>query len=98
MRRLALVSPLLLALLILVPSNDAVAQTSTTTSSGGSGGVSGIGWEGWGVRVGLSSDPDQAFGGVHFNLGHFARDVRFRPTIELGLGDDVTTLMALAEV
>lgn len=97
MRRLAVVSPLLLALLILVPANDAFAQTSTTTS-GGSSGTSGIGWRGWGVRVGVSADPDQVFGGVHFNLGEFARDVRFRPTIEMGFGDDVTTLQALAEV
>ena len=98
MRRLAIVAPLLLALLILVPSNDAFAQTSTTTSSGGSGGTSGLGWRGWGVRAGVSLDPDQVFGGVHFNLGEFARDVRFRPTIEAGFGDDVTTLQALAEV
>lgn len=98
MRRLALTSALLLALMMFVPSDHAFAQTSSTGTTTTPSGTSGIGWEGWGVRVGLSADPDQAFGGVHFNLGHFARDVRFRPTIELGFGDDVTTLQALAEV
>ena len=57
-----------------------------------------LGWNGWGVRVGLTSDPDQVHGGVHFELGEFARNVRFRPTIELGFGDDVTFLQAHAEV
>jgi len=85
------------------PSSEALAQSSTTTSSGSTSsgshsGTSGLGWQGWGVRVGASANPDQVFGGVHFNLGYFARDVRFRPTIELGFGDDATTLQALAEV
>lgn len=57
-----------------------------------------IGWNGWGVRVGMSSEPDQVFGGVHFELGEFAKNVRFRPTVELGFGDDVTFLQAHAEV
>ena len=51
-----------------------------------------IRFEGWGIRAGLSSDPDQVYGGVHFNLGEFAKDVRFRPTVELGFGDDQTVL------
>ncbi|MGA1864883.1 MAG: hypothetical protein ACMUHX_07465 [bacterium] len=61
-------------------------------------GMSGIRWEGWGVRAGLSSDPDQVYAGVHFNLGEFVKDVRFRPTMELGFGDDQTVLQVLAEV
>lgn len=61
-------------------------------------GMSGIGWDGWGARAGLSGDPDQIYGGVHFNLGEFAKDVRFRPSVELGLGDDLTVLQILAEV
>ncbi len=64
-----------------------------TTSSGDVG----IEWNGWGVRVGGTSDPDQLFGGVHFDLGHFAKDVRFRTSLELGSGDDVTLFQALAE-
>ncbi len=57
-----------------------------------------IGWNGWGVQVGVTSDPDQIFGGVHFNLGEFARDVRFRPTVDIGVGDDATLLSATADV
>jgi len=87
MRRFVLAVPVLLALAALMPADEALAQ-----------GTTGIGWKGWGVRVGASADPDQVYGGVHFNLGEFAKDVRFRPTVELGFGDDVTTLQALAEV
>lgn len=57
-----------------------------------------IGFEGWGIRAGASSDPDQLYGGVHFNLGEFTKDIRFRPIIELGLGDDQTLLQAMGEV
>jgi hypothetical protein len=60
--------------------------------------VSELRFTGWGIRAGLSSDPDQVYGGVHFNLGEIAKDVRFRPTIELGFGDDQTVLQMLAEV
>jgi opacity protein-like surface antigen len=56
-----------------------------------------LGWDGWGVRVGASSDPDQVFGGVHFDLGEFAPDVRFRPSLEIGTGDDATVFQFLAE-
>lgn len=61
-------------------------------------GMAGIHWNGWGIRVGLSGDPDQIYGGVHFNLGEFAKDVRLRPSLELGLGDDMTVIQILAEV
>jgi hypothetical protein len=71
---------------------------SPAVSAQSSAGAGGIGWEGWGVRVGASSDPDQVYGGVHFELGHFAKDVRFRPSLEVGLGDDATLWQALAEV
>ena len=71
--------------------------TPAFAQQGSSSGPVGIGWEGWGVRVGASSDPDQVYGGFHFELGHFARDVRFRPTIEIGVGDDATQIQAFAE-
>lgn len=61
-------------------------------------GSSEIGFSGWGVRAGLSSDPDQVYGGVHFDLGELIEDVRFRPTVELGFGDDQTVVQVLAEV
>jgi opacity protein-like surface antigen len=69
----------------------ALAQTKPS-------GTSGIGWRGWGAQVGLSSSPDQIYGGVHFNLGEFAKNVRFRTTVDAGFGDDETLLQALAEV
>lgn len=61
-------------------------------------GLDGIGYKGWGVRGGLSSDPDQAYAGIHFNLGEFAKDVRFRPSMELGYGNDQMILQMMAEV
>ncbi len=85
-RRFAIPLFLILTLALVVPAS---AQSS--------GGGAGLGWEGWGVRVGASSDPDQVYGGFHFDLGHFAEDVRFRPTIEVGVGDDTTLLQVLAE-
>lgn len=57
-----------------------------------------IHFDGWGIRAGLSSDPDQVYGGVHFNLGELTKDVRFRPTVEVGFGDDQTVVQMLAEV
>jgi hypothetical protein len=48
-----------------------------------------IGWNGWGPRVGLSSDPDQVVAGAHFDLGEFTRNLRFQPSVEIGLGDDL---------
>jgi opacity protein-like surface antigen len=57
-----------------------------------------IRFDGWGIQAGLSSDPDQVYGGVHFNLGQLTKDVRFRPSVEVGFGDDQTVVQMLAEV
>jgi hypothetical protein len=57
-----------------------------------------IGYRGWGPRVGLASDPDQALVGAHLDLGEFARDVRFWPNVELGLGDDHAVVALTAPV
>jgi opacity protein-like surface antigen len=46
-----------------------------------------LGFRGWGLRAGLSSDPDQGVVGVQFNLGEFAPQLRFQPSIEAGFGD-----------
>lgn len=61
-------------------------------------GLSGIGYNGFGIRAGLSGSPDQGYGGIHVDLGEFHKDVRFRPTMEIGVGDDQTVLQVLAEV
>ena len=57
-----------------------------------------IGWHGWGVRAGVASDIDQVVGGAHFNLGEFARDLRFQPDVQVGAGDDFTTLYGTVPV
>jgi len=49
---------------------------------------------GWGLRVGLADDPDQLVAGVHFDLGEIVEHLRLQPNIELGVGDDHTTLFA----
>jgi hypothetical protein len=80
-------APLLFLPVLAVLATPAMAQ-----------GTSKIGYRGWGVRAGVSSEPDQVYGGVHWDLGEFARNVRFRPNIEVGFGDDVKLLQANAEV
>jgi hypothetical protein len=47
---------------------------------------------GAGVRAGVSADPDQFFFGGHFDTGRIAGDLSFRPNVEIGVGDDVTTV------
>jgi hypothetical protein len=43
-----------------------------------------------GVRGGLSVDPDQVYVGGHIQTTPLIDQVRFRPNIEVGFGDDVT--------
>ncbi len=50
------------------------------------------GHSGWGPRVGLRIDPDQVTGGVHINAGRLFDRVRYQPSVELGVGDDVTVI------
>lgn len=52
-----------------------------------------LGYRGWGPRVGVSDDPDQILGGLQFDLGEFARHVRWQPSVEVGFGDDVNALL-----
>ena len=54
--------------------------------------ANGLGYQGWGPRVGISADPDQLFGGVHFDLGEIVEHLRLQPNVEIGFGDDVTTV------
>jgi hypothetical protein len=46
--------------------------------------------QGVGVRVGASADPDQFYAGGHFETRELAESLRFRPNIEVGVGDDLT--------
>ena len=54
--------------------------------------ANGLGYQGWGPRVGISADPDQLFGGVHFDLGEIVEHLRLQPNVEIGFGDDVTSV------
>lgn len=54
--------------------------------------------QGIGVRAGASADPDQFYFGGHFETGELAEHVHFRPNLELGVGNDVTTVAANLEL
>jgi opacity protein-like surface antigen len=72
----------ILALAIIVFSaNLAIGQTETEER---------VGFRGWGPRVGASIDPDQIVFGGHVDFGNFAKRVRFQPSLEMGLGDNLT--------
>lgn len=51
----------------------------------------GIRFRGWGPRIAVSDSPDQTIVGAQFDLGNFARRVRFQPSIELGFGGGITS-------
>ena len=44
----------------------------------------------FGIRAGVSADPDQFFFGGHFETDPIVERLTFRPNVEIGLGDDVT--------
>lgn len=43
-----------------------------------------------GVRVGVSGDPAQFYFGGHYESAPFAEQLRFRPNVEIGVGDNHT--------
>jgi hypothetical protein len=47
--------------------------------------------KGVGVRAGVSGDPSQFYFGVHTEMGPVARQLWFRPNLEVGVGNGVTT-------
>ena len=51
-----------------------------------------LGFRGWGLRGGLSVDPDQFFVGAHVDLGEFVENLHFTPNITVGFGDDITLI------
>jgi hypothetical protein len=46
----------------------------------------------YGARVGVSGSPDQFYFGGHVETPPVVDRLRFRPNIEIGLGDDVTVV------
>ena len=51
-----------------------------------------VGFRGWGPRVGVQSDPDQVVAGAQFDLGEFTTNLRWQPSVEVGFGDEKTSL------
>jgi hypothetical protein len=49
---------------------------------------------GFGVRAGVGADPDQFHFGAHYDTGPLFDHLSFRPNLEVGLGDNVTTVAA----
>jgi hypothetical protein len=49
---------------------------------------------GAGLRAGVSGGPDQFYFGGHFDTGFLVERLSFRPNIEIGLGEDRTTVAA----
>jgi hypothetical protein len=48
--------------------------------------------QGAGVRAGVSVDPDQFYFGGHYETAPLVDRLRFRPNVEIGLGDDITLI------
>ena len=46
----------------------------------------------FGIRAGASVDPDQFFFGGHVETSPLIKNLTFRPNVEIGVGDDVTTV------
>lgn len=82
------------------PVGDTASERNSERSASQRRNSSGsdIGYRGWGLRAGLADDIDQVLFGAHFNMGEFTRDLRFQPDVQLGVGDDHTTLFVTAPV
>jgi hypothetical protein len=46
-----------------------------------------LGVQAFGLRSGVSMNPDQFHFGAYLNAGHFTERVRFQPSFEIGLGN-----------
>lgn len=57
-----------------------------------------IAFRGWGLRAGVSDDPDQVIVGAQANFGEFIPRLRLQPNVELGFGDDHEILSLAAPV
>ena len=54
--------------------------------------------DGFGLRTGYSVDPDQFYFGAHVGVGPLVSRLWFRPNLEIGVGDNVTTIAINAEL
>jgi hypothetical protein len=51
-----------------------------------------VGVHGIGPRVGLTINPDQFHVGAHLDLGDLTNNLMMQPNVEIGFGDNVTTV------
>jgi hypothetical protein len=58
----------------------------------------GVGYRGFGPRVGLTINPDQVHVGAHIDFGDIAGNLMMLPNLEVGFGDDVTTIAPTFEL
>jgi hypothetical protein len=79
MRLDSLVRPVLVAAAILTAT--VLLPTTAAAQAGGAG-----------LRAGVSGSPDQFYFGGHIDTGRIAGNLSFRPNVEVGLGDNVTTV------
>jgi len=52
----------------------------------------GAGYRGFGPRVGVTINPDQVHFGAHIDFGDLAGNLMMLPNLEVGIGDDLTTI------
>jgi len=55
-------------------------------------------FQGWGPRVGATVNPDQFHFGAHADFGGMASHLRFEPSLEMGVGDNMTVLALNGDV
>jgi hypothetical protein len=48
--------------------------------------------QGFGVNVGVSADPDQFYFGAGYETAELIERLRFRPNVEVGIGDEATLI------
>jgi hypothetical protein len=50
--------------------------------------------QGLGANVGVSADPDQFYFGIGYETAELLERLRFRPNLEVGVGDEATLITA----
>jgi len=57
-----------------------------------------IGIHGIGPRIGVTINPDQIHFGGHIDFGDLANNLMIMPNVEIGIGDDLTTIAPTFEL
>ncbi len=50
--------------------------------------------QGLGINAGVSADPDQFYFGIGYETAELLERLRFRPNLEVGVGDEATLITA----